>query len=162
MSALLQTAMANASLQSGHPVSPAKSGRRLPSDKGRVRSSASASSKELTDEDDFEDQAGYSDDDSDDDEMVALATRPSTPVSSHSRERETPDSAEKAGRFIATRDPVSISTGHDRERIVLSRPGSYRSECCLRASCFGCFSSSTSNPWLGVTEYANGGENPRP
>lgn len=107
MSALLQTAMANASLQSGHPPSPAKSGKRLPSDRGRVRSSASASSKDMTDEEDSEDHAGYSDDDSDDDEMVALATRPTTPVPSHSRERETPDSPEKAGRFVAARDPVS-------------------------------------------------------
>lgn len=110
MSALLQTAMANASLQSGHPPSPAKSSKRLPSEKGRARSSASASSKDMTDEEDSEDHPGYSDDDSDDDEMVNLATRPSTPVSSHSREREGQDSHEKAGRFVATRDPVSCLT----------------------------------------------------
>lgn len=64
----------------------------------------------MTDEEDSEDHPGYSDDDSDDDEMVNLATRPSTPVSSHSREREGQDSHEKAGRFVATRDPVSCLT----------------------------------------------------
>jgi hypothetical protein len=64
----------------------------------------------MTDEEDSEDHPGYSDDDSDDDEMVNLATRPSTPVSSHSREREGQDSHEKAGRFVATRDPVSFLT----------------------------------------------------
>ena len=108
MSNLLQTAMANASLQSGHPASPSGSHKRLnSSDRGRLRSSASASSKNMTDEEDEDDHPGYSDDDSDDDEIVNLATRPTTPVPSQSRERDGQDSPEKAGRFVATRDPVS-------------------------------------------------------
>ena len=109
MSNLLQTAMANASLQSGHPVSPSRSDKRLSSsDRGRMRSSASTASKTMTDEEDEEDHPGYSDDDSDDDEIVELATRPTTPVPSQSRERDGQDSSEKAGRFVATRDPVSL------------------------------------------------------
>jgi hypothetical protein len=59
----------------------------------------------MTDEEDEAEHAGYSDDDSDDDEIVDLATRPSTPVTSQSRDRET---EEKTGRFVATKDPVSL------------------------------------------------------
>lgn len=108
MSSLLHTAMANASLQSGHPPSPAKSQKRLPSDKGRLRSSATSSRTSNASEDDDDDHqqfAGYSDLDSDDDEMVDLATRPTTPViSPQMRARD----SEEQGRFSKTHDPVSL------------------------------------------------------
>jgi hypothetical protein len=112
MSALLQTAMANASLQSGHPPSPARSNKRLSSDRGRQRSSAIASETSK----DSEDEYGYSDSDDDDDEMVDLATRPSTPSGFRTRDEE----GDKSGRFVATRDPVSFKGFSVRWRILLT------------------------------------------
>lgn len=80
MTSLLQTAINNLSLQSGHsPSKPAA--KRLPSDRGRKR--ASNPNPESSDEGDF----GFSfnggddsdDDEEDGDEVVELITRPSTP-----------------------------------------------------------------------------------
>lgn len=97
MTSLLQTAMANASLQSGHPASPAK---RAPSDKGKQRAPPSVSGSESGD-----DFSHYSDDsDDDDDELVDLATRPSTPVFG----TKEGSNVDRPGRFISARDPIRI------------------------------------------------------